>query len=157
MINARAETLEERPAYREAFRRFRCLVIADGFYEWRRREGASSQPFHITRPDGRPFAFAGLWSVWRAGAESVRSCTIVTTQATGAVASLHDRMPVILPDEAEAEWLAANVGRERLRELVSQSAAQDAELRAVNPVVNDARHDAPDCLDEPEAMQPSLF
>jgi putative SOS response-associated peptidase YedK len=66
-------------------------------------------------------------------------------------------MPVILPDEAEAEWLAANVGRERLRELVSQSAAQDAELRAVNPVVNDARHDAPDCLDEPEAMQPSLF
>jgi putative SOS response-associated peptidase YedK len=157
MINARAETLEERPAYREPFRRFRCLILADGFYEWRRLEGRPSQPFHISRPGGEPFAFAGLWSVWRREDEAVRSCSIVTTQARGPVARLHDRMPVILPTEAESDWLRAGTDRVRLLELVGGSRAEESELRPVSTAVNDARHDAPDCLAEPDNLQPTLF
>lgn len=157
MINARAETLEERPAYREAFRRYRCLIVADGFYEWRRRAGGPSQPFHIARADRQPFAFAGLWSVWRGEERTIRSCTILTTAAEGAVASLHDRMPVILPAEAEGAWLDPGSARQRLLELVSSSEAARAELRPVSTAVNDARHDAPDCLAEPESLQPTLF
>jgi putative SOS response-associated peptidase YedK len=157
MINARAETLEERPAYREGFRRFRCLIIADGFYEWRRAQGGQSQPFHITRPGGEPFAFAGLWSVWREEETTVRSCTIITTEARGPVAALHDRMPVILPAAAEDDWLAPGCGRERLLALVGSSEASAATLRPVSTAVNDARHDAPDCLAEPDSIQPALF
>ncbi len=157
MINARAETVDRRPAYRAAFRRHRCLVIADGFYEWRRREAGPSQPFHITLAERQPFAFAGLWSVWRDGRQTVRSCAIVTTRARGAVASLHDRMPVILEPEAELVWLAPEAPAELLRELIVASEAQHAVLRAVSPAVNDARHDAPDCLAQPEAMQSTLF
>ncbi len=157
MINARAETLEERPAYREPFRRFRCLVVADGFYEWQRHEGRPAQPFHITRPDAEPFAFAGLWSVCHQGEETIRSCSIITTQARGSVADLHDRMPAILPAEAEEEWLSAGTARERLLELALNSEAQWAELRPVSTAVNDARHDAPDCLGDPDSLQPTLF
>lgn len=157
MINARAETLEEKPAYREAFRRFRCLIIADGFYEWQRRPAGPSQPFHIARPDRQPFAFAGLWSVWRGDERTLRSCTIVTTAARGGVAALHDRMPVILPAGGESDWLDPGSSRVRLLELVSSSEAGDAELRPVNTAVNDARHDAPDCLAEPDSLQPTLF
>lgn len=157
MINARSETLEERPAYREAFRRFRCLIIADGFYEWQRRQSGPSQPFHIARADRQPFAFAGLWSVWRGEDRTVRSCTIVTTQARGAVAALHDRMPVILPATAETDWLDPGCSRERLLDLVGSSEAGGAELRPVSTAVNDARHDAPDCLAEPDSLQPTLF
>jgi putative SOS response-associated peptidase YedK len=157
MINARAETLEERPAYREAFRRYRCLIIADGFYEWRRREGGPSQPFYIVRADRQPFAFAGLWSVWHGEDRTVRSCTIVTTAAQGAVAGLHNRMPVILPAAAETAWLDPGFPRQQLLELVSSSEAATAELRPVSIAVNDARHDAPDCLAEPDSLQPTLF
>jgi putative SOS response-associated peptidase YedK len=156
MINARAETLEERPAYREAFKRSRCLVVADGFYEWRRQEAGPKQPFHIALPGGEPFAFAGLWSTWRDGQHTVRSCTIVTTQARGPVASLHDRMPVILPPHAAEDWLGGT-SRERLLELVGRSDAELAELRPVSTAVNDARHDAPDCLQAPDSLQPTLF
>ena len=110
MINARAETLAEKPAFRDALARRRCLVVADGFYEWERRDGARKQPWWITRADGEPFAFAGLWATWRPGRRrgrrpALRSCTIVTTAANAAVAPLHDRMPVILPAGAEATWL----------------------------------------------------
>jgi putative SOS response-associated peptidase YedK len=157
MINARAETLEERPAYRDAFRRYRCLIIADGFYEWRRREGGPSQPFHIARADRQPFAFAGLWSAWHGEDLTVRSCTIVTTAAQGAVAGLHDRMPVILPAAAESAWLGPGFPRRELLELVGSSEAAGAELRPVSTAVNDARHDAPDCLAEPDSLQPTLF
>ncbi|HWD65440.1 MAG TPA: SOS response-associated peptidase [Solirubrobacteraceae bacterium] len=156
MINARAETLEERPAYREAFKRFRCLVVADGFYEWRRQEAGPKQPFHIAPTDLEPFAFAGLWTVWRDERQTLRSCTIITTQAHGPVASLHDRMPVILPREAEEEWLHGS-SPGRLLELVSRSRAETAGLRPVSTAVNDARHDAPDCLEDPVVLQSTLF
>jgi putative SOS response-associated peptidase YedK len=151
-INARAETVAERPAYRDAFARKRCLIVADGFYEW-----SSGTPHWITRDDGAPFAFAGLWASWRPptddAVEPLRSCTIVTTAASGPVSALHDRMPVILPADAEADWLDPETPAAALHELLVPSATLVA--RPVSRAVNDARHDAPDCLDPPE--QAALF
>ncbi len=115
MINARVETVAERPAYKRSFERFRCLIVADGFYEWRREPAGPKQPFHIARDDGGLFAFAGLWSIWYApdGESKLRTCTILTTAANSAIASLHDRMPVILKPGQERAWLdhAAQRGR----------------------------------------------
>ena len=109
MINARAETVAERPAFRAAFRRRRCLVLADGYYEWR-RSGSTRTPFRITIASGEPFAFAGLWETWRdPTGEQVRTCTIITTTANSLLRPIHDRMPVILPREREGLWLDHNV------------------------------------------------
>ena len=155
-INARAETIAERPAYRDAFESRRCLVLADGFYEW-----SGGVPHWITRADGEPFAFAGLWSSWRPkGAdrdvEPLRSCAIVTTAAAGPVRDLHDRMPVILAgSEQESLWVDPASPVERLHDVLAPDAAPELEFRPVSRAVNDARHDAPDCLDPPE--QASLF
>jgi putative SOS response-associated peptidase YedK len=151
-INARAETVAERPAYRDAFVRKRCLIVADGFYEW-----SAGTPHWITREDGEPFAFAGLWASWRPqtddAVEPLRSCTIVTTAATEPVRVLHDRMPVILPPDAEGAWLDPDTPAPLLHELLAPSAPLVA--RPVSRAVNDARHDVPDCLDPPE--QAALF
>jgi putative SOS response-associated peptidase YedK len=160
MINARAETLGERPAYRAAFERFRCLIPADGFYEWQAVPSESrKQPFHITRADGELFAFAGLWSVWHRGEpEELRSCTIITTAANTAVAEVHDRMPVILPRDAESLWLAKDAKPTALRSLLGGLPAEEMALRPVGPAVNDARYDGPECLlDPPPPEQDTLF
>jgi putative SOS response-associated peptidase YedK len=169
-INARAETIDERPAYRDAFGRKRCLILADGFYEW-----SSGTPHWITRADGELFAFAGLWASWRpenprgpasaghvAGSgtpdepvEPLRSCTIVTTAATEAIRDLHDRMPVILPPDAERAWLDPGSPSEQLHGLLASAPVTDLVARPVSRAVNDARHDEPDCLDPPE--QTALF
>jgi putative SOS response-associated peptidase YedK len=151
-INARAETVAERPLYREASARKRCLVVADGFYEW-----SAGTPHWITREDGEPFAFAGLWATWRprdAGdVEPLRSCAIVTTAAAGPVRELHDRMPVILSPADEPRWLDPDAPAEQLHDLLASR--QSLVTRPVSRAVNDARHDAPDCLDPPE--QAALF
>ena len=162
MINARAETVAEKPAYRRPFERFRCLVIADGFYEWRRVPAPgkpAKQAFHITRADGAPFAFAGLWSVWHGpGEETVRSCTIVTMAANAAVAPLHDRMPVILEPDGEAVWLDHGTAPSVLYELMGGLDASRTMLHPVGRAVNDARYDGPDCLQPPEPeAQAALF
>ncbi|MDP1846900.1 MAG: SOS response-associated peptidase [Solirubrobacteraceae bacterium] len=155
-INARAETVAERPAYRDAFERRRCLIVADGFYEW-----SGGVPHWITRPGGEPFAFAGLWASWRPkGAsrevEPLRSCAIVTTAAAGPVRALHDRMPVILDPSQEALWTDPATPPDELHALMREPAvAASLEYRPVSRNVNDARHDAPDCLDPPE--QAALF
>ena len=148
-INARAETLAERPAYRDAFERRRCLVVADGFYEW-----SDGTPHWITRADGEPFAFAGLWASWRPkdaprDVEPLRSCAIVTIPALGPVRDLHDRMPLILPVDAEPAWIDPATPPDELHGLL-EPAAPPLAVRPVSRVVNDARHDAPDCLDPPE-------
>ncbi len=160
MINARAETLEDRPAFRDAFGRFRCLILADGFYEWASSPGPSGRPykqaFHITRGDGEPFAFAGLWSIWRRDELELRSCTIITTAANPAVAPLHDRMPVILDPGAETTWLDPSTPRPHLAALLTPLEVSATAIRAVGPAVNDARYDGPECLAEPMA-QPTLF
>lgn len=164
MINARVETVTERPAFRQPFGRFRCLIIADGFYEWQAgpdaagRAAPRKQAFHITTGAGRPFAFAGLWSIWRGEQSKLRSCAILTTAANSAVASLHDRMPVILAPDAEAAWLDPATPREELIAMLTPLDSADTVLRPVGPAVNDARYDGPECLqDVGERSQTSLF
>jgi putative SOS response-associated peptidase YedK len=149
MINARAETVAEKPVFRRQFERYRCLVIADGFYEWRPAASgprAPKQAFHITSSAGAPFAFAGLWSIWRNGDSILRSCTILTVPANAAVLPLHDRMPVILDPATETAWLDAATPRGELRALLAPLADEQTLVRAVGPAVNDARYDGPECL-----------
>jgi putative SOS response-associated peptidase YedK len=159
MINARVETVAERPGYRRSFERFRCLIIADGFYEWQRVAHGPKQPFHIARDDNAPFAFAGLWSIWhRPDGGKLRTCTIITKPANSAVAPLHDRMPVILEPAAESPWLDAATPAARLYELLAGLPVSHTALRPVSTAVNDARYDGPDCLASPvEDGQSALF
>jgi putative SOS response-associated peptidase YedK len=158
MINARVETVGRRSAFRRAFERYRCLVIADGFYEWQPVPSGPKQAFHITRQDREPFAFAGLWSIWGPpNGPRLRTCTILTTKANPAIARLHDRMPVILAPGQEAEWLDAATPLLVLRELLSGLTAEETGLRPVGPAVNDARYDGPECLAPPLTEQPALF
>jgi putative SOS response-associated peptidase YedK len=150
MINARAETLRERPAYRDALATRRCLVVADGFYEWQTRPGLPKQPWWITRADGEPFAFAGLWAIWHGPQDAVlRTCTIVTTRAAGAIADLHDRMPVILEREAESAWLDPDAAAHELESLLEPLPDAALGRRMVGAAVNDARYDGPECLGPP--------
>ena len=158
MINARAETVAERPAYRDAFARRRCLLVADGFYEWEQREGRPKQPWWVTREDGAPFAFAGLWAIWHGPDETVlRTCSIVTTHANAALRELHDRMPVILDRDGEEAWLDHATPLPALQELLIPLPDAAVARRAVGPAVNDARYDGPDCLAPPPDPPPSLF
>jgi len=159
MINARVETVGERPAFRRAFERYRCLIIADGFYEWRATAGGPKRPFHITRADREMFAFAGLWSIWHApDGGKLRTCTILTTAANSAIAPLHDRMPVILPTEAETRWLDRRTTSAQAREILGGLSASQTALRPVGLAVNDARYDGADCLAAPiEDAQATLF
>jgi putative SOS response-associated peptidase YedK len=155
LINARVETAAEKPAFRRAFDRYRCLIIADGFYEWRRAPGGRKQPFHITRDDHQPFAFAGLWSIWHADeARTLRSCTILTTAANPAIAPLHDRMPVILAPGREQDWLDLDAPPDRLRELLAGMPARHTQLSGVSFAVNDVHNDGPECL-EPAGELPA--
>lgn len=159
MINARLETVTERPAYRRAFERFRCLIVADGFYEWQRVTGGPKQPFHITRDDGALFAFAGLWSSWHApDGSTLRTCTIITRPANARLTALHDRMPVILAAQGEREWLDTTTPAGRLDEILAGLSADHTALRPVSLAVNDARYDGPECLAPPsEDPQAALF
>jgi putative SOS response-associated peptidase YedK len=153
LINARSETMLTNGAFRGARR---CLVIADGFYEWEKRPGEPKQPWWVTRPDGEPFAFAGLWSSWRPGEgiEPLRTVAIVTTEASQQLAHVHDRMPVMLPRDAEGAWLHHDTAPSELLDLCVP--LEETGMRAVGDAVNDARHDEPDCL-EPAAPRLTLF
>jgi putative SOS response-associated peptidase YedK len=165
MINARVETVTDRPAFRTAFERYRCLIVADGFYEWSTPpDGGRKQAFHIARADGELFAFAGLWSIWRPPgddeAPKLRSCTILTTPPNSAVAPLHDRMPAILDREAEAAWLDAATPRPLLLEMLAPLASEHTSVTPVGPAVNDARYDGPECLASAADLadsRPTLF
>lgn len=155
LINARVETAAEKPAFRRAFERYRCLIIADGFYEWRRTPDGRKQPFHITRDDRQPFAFAGLWSTWRADeARTLRSCTILTTAANPVIAPLHDRMPVILAPGHEQDWLDLDAPPDRLRELLVGIPARHTELSEVSFAVNNVHNDGPECLEPAGELPP---
>jgi putative SOS response-associated peptidase YedK len=151
MINARSETVAEKPSFRAAFKKRRCLVPADGFYEWRKLDGGK-QPHHIRVRDGRPFAFAGLWEVWRPeDGPEVRSCTILTTEANELISPIHGRMPVILPPESYELWLDPGVEeRDPLTDLLRPYPAEDMEAYPVSRFVNNPSHDDPRCV-EPAA------
>lgn len=151
MINARAETLAERSAFRSAFERRRCLIPADGFYEWRKHATdpkGRKQPFFIHRPDGEPFAFAGLWELWRGperDQEPLRSCTIITTGPNAEMARIHDRMPVILPASAWGRWLDPDMrDLDSLARLLVPAPPEITRMHAVSTDVNNVRNDRPD-------------
>jgi putative SOS response-associated peptidase YedK len=149
MFNARAETLTTSPAFRDAFRRKRCLVPVDSFYEWK-RDGTVRQPYRIVRADGRPLVLAGLWSGWRdPSTETVRrTFTIVTTTPNDAIADLHDRMPVIVSDDAWDRWLDPTPrDHGELIGMLAPNEDVELEIYAVGRAVNDVRRDGPDLIE----------
>lgn len=145
MINARAETVAEKPSFRAAYRRRRCLVLADGFYEWH-REGSVKTPYYISPADGAPFAFAALWENWNSkeGDESIQSTTLITTAANDFMASLHHRMPVVLRPDTADRWLAGG------DDAIEYAIEHGPELRAwaVDRRVNNARNEGADLIVE---------
>ena len=150
MINARSETAPGKPSFRRAFRERRCLIPADGFYEWQRTNGAK-QPYYIHMEDGRPFAFAGLWESWSKGGEGeVRTCTILTTGANALVGEVHDRMPVILAHDAYDVWLDPDSEREELTGLLAPYPEDEMEAYPVSRFVNSPSNNDPRCI-EPAA------
>jgi putative SOS response-associated peptidase YedK len=147
MINARAETLAEKPSFRTALKRRRCLIPADGFYEWR-TEGKIKAPMYIRLASGQPFALAGLWDNWHApdGSE-IRSCTIITGRPNALVAPIHDRMPIILPPDAYDLWLAAAEQDPRdLLPLLQPFDPAQMEAYPVDRRVNSPAQDSPACI-----------
>jgi putative SOS response-associated peptidase YedK len=149
MINARSETLSEKPSFRSAFARRRCLVLADGFYEWDKisaRKGAKT-PYHIHLKDRKLMTFAGLWEVWQPKeGEPVYSCTIITCPANELVGKLHDRMPVILSPEDRWAWVGASANAGELQALLAPYPAAEMALTPVSTRVNSPAYDAPDCI-----------
>lgn len=145
LINARSETAAQKPSFRSAFRQRRCLIVADGFYEWK-KAGGQKQPFFIHRRDDRPFAFAGLWEQWQQGESPLESCTILTTAANDLMRPLHERMPVILSAESCALWLDPETPPEVLQSLLEPGPTPDFELRPVSEYVNSPRHDDAGCV-----------
>jgi len=159
MINARAESLADKPAYARAFRRHRCVVPADGFYEWQRR-GGRKQPMFIHRRDGEPMAFAGLWAAWRDTNERdgdwLRSCAIVTTNANDTIAPLHDRMPVVLEERDWDQWLDPTATDSDALGRLLVPASDDALVAyPVSSAVNSADNDGPQLVERVE-LEPSL-
>jgi putative SOS response-associated peptidase YedK len=150
MINARSETVQEKPSFRSAFKYRRCLILADGYFEWR-KINAEKQPYYIHRPDHMPFAMAGLWETWEskesdAECNSLETCTILTTEANRLTREVHDRMPVILaPTEIEL-WLSESAGSEDLLKLLRPSLEDDLVFEPVSRIVNSPRRDEPECI-----------
>ena len=146
MINARAETVAEKPSFRKAFRNHRCLVLADGFYEWQ-KTGNGKQPYYIRMEDGSPFAFAGLWESWKDGSE-IRSATIITTDANDVVGPIHNRMPVILHPGDYALWLDPGFDeKEPLTTLLKPYPAEAMEAYPVSRRVNSPSNNEPSCIE----------
>lgn len=147
LINARAETLAEKPSFRTALKRRRCLVVADGFYEWQ-KTATGKAPMYIQMQDGRPFGFAGLWEVWQPPDGSLlKTCTIITTEPNALLAPIHNRMPVILPPEAYEAWL--HPGELLAEEVLPLLRPFDAARMKAVPVstrVNRPGFDAPECI-----------
>jgi putative SOS response-associated peptidase YedK len=152
MFNARAETIDRQPAFRYAFSKRRCLVPVDAYYEWK-RAGSVRQPYAFVSPDGRPIALAGLWAGWKDEdtGEIIRSFTIVTTSANEMMAPIHDRMPVMLPEDAWERWLdpsrTAGAGLSELKGLLVPSDEGWLEMFPVSRLVNSVQNDGPELLE----------
>ena len=149
LINARGETLAEKPSFRGGYKYKRCLVLADGFYEWMKQPGTKTKvPHFIHMKDRRPFAFAGLWDEWNGpDGSQIRSCTIVTTEPNELMAPIHNRMPVILPHDAYAQWLdTAPQTRETLQPLIRPYPAEEMAAYPVSTLVNSPKNDRAECV-----------
>ncbi len=146
MINARSETLLEKPSFRNAFARRRCLILSDGFYEWDKK-GEKKTPYFIHLADSKAFTFAGLWEVWRSPeGEVLNSCTIITCPANQLVGKLHDRMPVILPAEIRWDWLDTKSQAGVLQKMLVPYPDGEMAMYPVRPLVNNPAYDSPDCM-----------
>ncbi len=158
MFNARSETVAEKPSFRAAFKRRRCLVAADGFYEWTPKN-RDHRPYRFMPTRQAMLGFAGLFEQWRGeGGEIVESCTVLTTEANADLAEVHHRMPVILDPDDYAAWLDPEASPEALIALMRPATAGTLKSEAVTRYVNDPRHDDPRCLEpEPKAEQGALF
>jgi putative SOS response-associated peptidase YedK len=152
LINARSETAAAKPAFRDSFKRRRCLIAADGFYEWK-KEGRQNQPYLIRLKEGGPFAFAGLWERWDRDAERIETCTILTTPANELLRDLHDRMPVIFGPADYDRWLNPVAGdAAELQPLLDAYPAHDLVVEPVSPRLNQVANDDPGVLEPPPPL-----
>lgn len=157
-INARAETIATKPAYRDAFRLRRCIVPASGFYEWRKESGGSRTPYAVRPPGQEALAFAGLWEKWRGpDGRTVTTCTIVTTDAAPAIRHIHDRMPVILDRTGQRLWLDPETDPESLQALLLAPPNAGLQTYVVSRLVNSVSNDSPDLVAPAERPDPELF
>ena len=156
MINARSETVAEKPAFRAAFKKRRCLIPADGFYEWKR---PTKIPYHIHLKDREPFAMAGLWERWVSPeGDKLDSCTILTTTPNELMEELHDRMPVILSEDRMKKWLDLEAPISDLQDLYQPFPAKEMEAYPVSTFVNSPRNNSPECLERQDLLeQDELF
>jgi putative SOS response-associated peptidase YedK len=157
MINARAETLQEKPAFRDAYRYRRCIIPANGFYEWQ-KSGAGKRPYFVRARDDLPMGLAGLWASWHSpdGSE-LQTCTIITTDANATVRPLHDRMAVILPPDAYALWLDPDAPLSSLAQLLSPAPDDLLVAYPVSPRVNSPTNDDPSLIAPADAPQQSAL
>jgi putative SOS response-associated peptidase YedK len=147
-INARGETAATKPMFRAAFKKRRCLIVADGYYEWKKLDSKTKQPFYIRAKDDKPIAFAGLWECWKGPDGPVESCAIVTTDANELSRKVHDRMPVILPRVAQAAWLDHSIEDPgALQELVRPYAPEAMALHPVSSAVGNVRNNTPELIE----------
>ena len=152
-INARVETIDQKPTFKESFERRRCLIPADGFYEWERAGKKISQPYYFQMKDGAPFAFAGVWDRWKANGSTITSCAIITTTANELLAEIHHRMPVIIRPESHAIWLNEDSRSADLKELLIPFSASEMTSHAVSRDVNDTKSDGEHLL---QPVDPSI-
>jgi putative SOS response-associated peptidase YedK len=160
MINARIESVASKPAFRNAFAKRRCLVPADGWYEWCTSDSGIKQPMYMTPPDGHGLAFAGLYEFWGPTGQTLTTCTIITSPAEGALLEIHDRMPLLLPKTAWSRWLDPGVGDPTdLLVPWDEASGEHLELRPVATSVNSVDNNGPDLINfvEPEAEPQRLF
>jgi putative SOS response-associated peptidase YedK len=159
IINARSETLETKPSFSESFQHRRCLILADGFYEWQ-RTGRARKAFYFQMKDEAPFAFAGIWDRWRNGNSTINSCAIITTTANGVLQPVHDRMPVILQPETYGVWLDQKCSPDELKKLLEPYPDDEMRSHPVSSQVNYTDTDGEDLVkrvDVELGTTPSLF
>ncbi|WP_442919634.1 SOS response-associated peptidase [Methylobacter sp.] len=145
LINARAETLTEKPSFKNAYRHRRCLIPATGFFEWQSTQ-TGKRPYHIHKPDNALFAFAGVWEHWEHDQETVYSCTIITTVANDNVSSIHDRMPVIITSDDYSRWLDKKTAIVKIADFLAADAYHDMLITPISTRVNNPMHNDEGCL-----------
>ncbi len=142
MINARAESITEKPSFRKPFAKQRCLILASGFYEWK-KDGKNKTPYYIHLKDNKPFSFAGIYDTWAMGGKTVVSCTIITTSPNALMKKIHDRMPVIVARKDRRAWLEDS---EHAKELLETFPEKDLDVYEVSSLVNSPRNNSPECI-----------
>ncbi|HSG31292.1 MAG TPA: SOS response-associated peptidase [Thermodesulfobacteriota bacterium] len=148
MINARAETVDEKPSYKKPLKDRRCLVITNGFYEWKKEGAKTKTPYFIRLKNKRPFTFAGLWDRWDKEGEQMRTFTIITTDANEMMAQIHDRMPVILSGEGRYKWLDPDIkDAAELKQLLVPYPSEEMEAWPISTIVNSPRNNGTECIE----------